>query len=127
MKKEQAEFGERLRQALRAAGMGEGAKELADLVSEFGGEAVTPQAAHNWIRGKTMPRRSNLKALAKALKISQEQLYGDPPTTGMGVGEGRLPWTANARDQHIIDAFLALPSKQRKLVGELIGALSKIG
>ena len=114
-----------MRRALRTAGLSEGAKELADLVSEFGGEAVTPQAAHNWIRGKTMPRRSNMKALAKALKVSPEWLYGDPPETSRGIGEGRLPWTANARDQHIIDAFLALPPKRRKLVGELVAALTQ--
>lgn len=125
MKKEQAEFGERLRRALRKAGMGEGATELADLVSRFGGEVVTPQAAHNWIRGKTIPRRQNLRALSKALKISPEQLYGDSPESGKRVGEGRLAWTANPRDQHVIDAFLALPPKRRELVGELIAALGQ--
>ncbi|MDR0479055.1 MAG: helix-turn-helix domain-containing protein [Burkholderiaceae bacterium] len=125
MKKEQAAFGEHLRRALRKAGLSESATELADLVSWAGGDAVTVQAAHNWIRGRTMPRRQNLKALAGALKISPEALYGDAPdaaelTAGASIRANRAP---GARDRQTIDAYLALPPKRRRLVGELVAAL----
>ncbi|RXR04236.1 helix-turn-helix domain-containing protein [Pseudoxanthomonas composti] len=126
MKKEQAEFGERLRKALRDAGLGEGSKELADLVSSYGGEAVTPQAVHNWIRGKAMPKPQNVRALAKALKLEAGQLYGETRRAGR-VAEERLGWTTNARDQHAIDAYLALPAERRKVVRELIDLLAEPG
>ena len=126
MKKEQAAFGSHLRRALREAGVPESATELADLVSWAGGDAVTPQAAHNWIQGRAMPRRQNLKALAAALKISPEALYGDAPdaAAGMADGLGRAP---GARDRQTIDAYLALPPKRRRLVGELVAALGEKG
>ncbi len=121
MKNEQAEFGARLRNALREAGLGEGSKELADLVSAHGGEALSPQAVHRWIRGQSIPRPENVRALAKALKIGPGQLYGDAKSSG--VGEERQTWTANARDQHAIDAYLALPVESRRVVRELIDLL----
>jgi hypothetical protein len=122
MKKEQAAFGHHLRHALREAGLPESATELADLVSWAGGDAVTPQAAHNWIKGRATPRRQNLKALAAALKISPEALYGDMPDAANPAagGLGRAP---GARDRQTIDAYLALPLKRRRLVGELVTAL----
>ncbi|MCD9004733.1 helix-turn-helix domain-containing protein [Luteimonas sp. XNQY3] len=127
MKNEQAQFGARLRSALRHAGLGEGATELADLVSAHGGHAVSPQAAHNWIRGKAMPRRRNLKALAKALRVDAEQLYGDAPVSNRRVGEDGAAFSVSAHDQHAIDAYLALPAERRKVVRQLIGLLAQPG
>lgn len=127
MKSEQAEFGARLRSALRHAGLGEGSTELADLVSAHGGEAVSPQAAHNWIRGKAMPRRRNLKALAKALRVDPEQLYGDMPASGRRVSESGTTFAVNAHDQHAIEAYLALPAERRRVVRQLIGLLAQPG
>lgn len=124
MKSEQAEFGERLRKALREAGLG-GATELADLVSVHGGEAVTPQAAHNWIRGKAMPRRKNLLALARALRIDPERLYGDAPAPDRRLGEEGAVLAPSAHDRHAIDAYLALPAERRRLVRQLIAFLAE--
>jgi transcriptional regulator with XRE-family HTH domain len=121
MKTEQAEFGKRLRHALRNAGLGEGATQLADLVSAHGGDAVTVQAAHNWIHGKTMPRHANLKALARGLGIRPEQLYDDTPTSLAGK-TGHI----SARDQRTINAFLSLPPKGRDAVGSLVVGLMRM-
>lgn len=126
MSTEQAEFGARVREALRRAGLGEESKELADLVSAKGGDAVTPQAAHHWIRGKTIPRRRNLRALADLLKVTPEWLLGEE---GSGrkpqVGEPRKDTIIGLRDQQAIDAYLALPPPRRQLVRELLRALSE--
>lgn len=124
MKSEQVEFGERLRRALRDAGIGEGATELANLVSKHGGGAVTTQAAHAWIRGHSMPRRRNLLALAKALKVEPALLYGEGQKADRRVADVRNTWKASAHDEHAIDAFLALSPDRRKLVRELIGFLA---
>ena len=125
MKSEQVEFGERLRRALRDAGLGEGATELADLVSKYGGGAVTPQAAHAWIRGHSMPRRRNLLALAKALKVEPSLLYGEAQKTERRIADVRSDWKATAHDQHAIDTFLGLSPNRRKTVRELIALLAE--
>lgn len=126
MKKEQAEFGARLREALRKAGLGEESKELADLVSERGGDAVTPQAAHHWIRGKTIPRRRNLRALAEMLSVTPEWLLGeDTGRTRSRIAEPARATTVGLRDQQAIDTYLALPAARRQLVRELLKALSE--
>lgn len=123
MGNEQVEFGKRLRAALKAAGMGESGKQLADLVVEHGGDAVTVQAAHSWIRGKAMPRPANLKALARGLSTRPEVLYGELGD-GKRIAEAKKVWqTLNLRDQRTIDGFLTLPAKQRELVGALVAEL----
>lgn len=126
MKSEQAEFGARLREALRKAGLGEESKELADLVSAKGGDAVTPQAAHHWIRGKTVPRRRNLRALAVLLKVTPEWLLGeDAGKTSNRVGEPRTRGLVGVHDQQAIDMYLSLPPARRELVRTLLRALAE--
>lgn len=125
MRSDQALFGECLREALRHAGVGEGGKELADLVVVHGGEAVSPQAAHDWIHGKKFPKPRNIKALAVALKVSTDQLLGLDATVPR-IGESRGSWGTNVHDQHAVEAFLALPGERRRLVRELIAELARI-
>jgi len=125
MKSEQAKFGEQLRMALRVAGMGESGKELADLVVSHGGDAVTPQAAHDWVRGKKFPRPQNIKALAAGLRVSTDRLFG--LTDGsLHLGEERAAWPAgNLHDQQAVEAYLSLTPARRQLVRELLKLLSK--
>lgn len=124
MKKEQAAFGARLREALGRVRLAESPKELADLVASQGGEAVTPQAAHSWIRGRSIPRRRTLRALADLLGVSVEWLLGEEATPKKRVGEPAAGFTMEARDRLAVDAYLALPPARRKLVRELIAVLS---
>lgn len=124
MKKEQVAFGARLREALGRARLAESPKELADLVASQGGEIVTLQAAHSWIRGKSIPRRRTLRALADLLDVSVEWLLGEETTPKRRVGEPAAGFTIEPRDRLAVDAYLALPPGRRKLVRELIAALS---
>jgi transcriptional regulator with XRE-family HTH domain len=124
MSSEQVEFGRRLRAALKAAGLGESAVQLADLVSSYGGGAVSPQAAHSWIRGKTMPRPGNLKALARALGTRADVLYGELADGGSPAAEAACSRTVPGREQRTFDAFLTLPSPQREAIRTLIEALA---
>jgi transcriptional regulator with XRE-family HTH domain len=126
MKNEQEEFGRRLRAALKAAGMGESAVQLADLVSFNGGDAVSVQAAHNWIRGKTLPRPGNLKALARALGTRADLLYGELADTGQHIADGSGHRTTSNRDQRTVDIFLMLPPKQREIVSVLIKSMAEL-
>lgn len=123
MKSEQAGFGERLREALRKAKLPESAAELARLVPQYGGTAVTTAAAHRWIRGQSLPRPENMRALATLLRVPLDWLYGEEPSARK-VREPKVVWEASAVDRHAVDAFLALDERHRKLVRELITALA---
>ncbi len=122
MKTEQDAFSERLRAALRQAGMSESPAELVKLLARFGGEPVSQQAISGWLNGRAMPRQANLRALAKMLSIEPQQLqYGDDKR----VRESRGEWRMNPHDQLAIETFLKLSASQRKLVRGLIEELSK--
>ena len=122
MKTEQDAFSERLRAALRQAGMSESPAELVKLLARFGGEPVSQQAISGWLNGRAMPRQANLRALAKMLSIEPQQLqYGDDKR----VRESRGEWRMNPHDQLAIETFLKLSASQRKLVRSLIEELSK--
>lgn len=123
MKTEQDAFSERLRAALRQAGMSESPAELVKLLARFGGEPVSQQAISGWLNGRAMPRQANLRALAKMLSMEPQQLqYGD---VGRKVREQRGEYRINPHDQLAIDAFLKLTPSQRKLVRSLIDEFMK--
>ena len=122
MKTEQDAFSERLRAALRQAGMSESPAELVRLLARFGGEHVSQQAISGWLNGRAMPRQANLRALAKMLSLEPQQLqFGDDKR----VRENRGEWRMNPHDQLAIETFLKLPATQRKLVRSLIEELAK--
>jgi transcriptional regulator with XRE-family HTH domain len=124
MKKEQEEFGARLRAALQTAKLPESATDLARLVPRHGGTAVTTAAAHRWIKGQSIPRARNLRALAALLRVPLSSLYGDTSSANR-VREPKEAWQASVIDRHAIEAFLFLEDRQRKLVRELIASLAK--
>ncbi len=122
MKTEQDAFSERLRAALRQAGMSESPAELVRLLARFGGEPVSQQAISGWLNGRAMPRQANLRALAKMLSLEPQQLqFGDDKR----VRENRSEWRMNPHDQLAIETFLKLPAAQRKLVRSVIEELAK--
>lgn len=126
MKSEQAAFGERLRAALRQAGVSESPAELVKLLARYGGDSVTQQAVSGWLNGKSLPRQKNLRALAKMLRMAPMELqYGEEG--GRKVREAQKAWKIGAHDQLAIDTFLTLPAPQRKLVRELIDELARGG
>lgn len=113
-----------MREGLRAAGMAESPKALADLVVARGGEAVTLQAAHRWIRGQSIPRRRTLRALADLVGVTPEWLLGEEPAQTRRLGETKAGLGIDPRDRIALDAYLALPTARRRLIRELIQALS---
>ena len=126
MKSEQAKFGVRLREGLQAAKLQESAAELARLVPQYGGTPVTTAAAHRWIKGQSIPRPENIRALATLLRVPLEWLYGEEDPRGRKVRESKAGWAVGVVDQHAIDAFLSLDERRRKLVRELIAVLAEV-
>jgi len=124
MKDEKAEFAARLRAALKAAGIDASPASLEKRFnSRYGGMPVTQQAISHWLLGKSMPRQDKIRVLAAIVGIDPHALqFGGRPQ----VGEGKLPWDAmTAPDRAMVDAFLSLPTPQRKVVRELVAFLSR--
>lgn len=124
MKDEKTEFSVRLRVALKEARVEASAAVLEKRFnSRYAGAAVTAQAISGWLNGKAIPRQDKIRVLAAIVGMDPHELqYGGKPR----VGEGRLPWEAmTAPERAMIDAYLSLPASQRKLVRELVAALTE--
>ncbi len=125
MRNEQMAFSQRLRAALHKAGLGESPVELVRLLARFGGEPVSQQAVSGWLRGRAMPRQTNLRALAKMLAMEPQQLqYGDDDKRGR---EDRTEGGLDPRDRLAIEAYLQLPPAQRRLLRQVIDEFVRSG
>ncbi|MCD7097643.1 helix-turn-helix domain-containing protein [Stenotrophomonas sp. MMGLT7] len=123
MSNEREEFASRLAEAMRAAGYEPRPATLFRVFNaRYRGRSVSFQSASRWLRGRSYPEQDKLQVLAELFGVEPQWLrYG-----GRRVSEPLTVWPAvGAREREIVDAFLALPAKQRELVGELIRALAK--
>ena len=124
MKDEKAEFAVRLRAALKAAGIDARAATVERRFNScYAGAAVTAQAISGWLNGKAIPRQDKMRVLAQMVGLDPHELqYGGRPR----VGEGALAWEAmTAPERAMVDAYLSLPASRRKLVRELMAALTE--
>ena len=131
MGKENAEFGRRLRAALKARGMEPSAASLEKRFnSRYAGAPVTAQAISGWLTGKHIPRQDRLRVLAGIVGMEPYALQygpGNPGTSAGRIAEDQPPWLTGlrAKDREVIEAFLALPPRSRELVGELVASLGE--
>lgn len=125
MKTEQRAFAERLRAALDAAGIEPSAAALEKLVPRHGGDNVTPQAISGWLSGKHVPKRVNMRALARIVGQEPHLLEHGGRSAG-GVRDMQTAWPEHVRghDRLAFEEFLTLPEASRKLVREIIAALA---
>lgn len=126
---EKAEFAERLKAALLAAGY-----EARPVVVEkhfnlrYWGRPVTFQAARRWLRGESIPEQDKLVVLAEWLEIDPHTLrFGPPPSSDPRVAEKLSRWDHGlaTEDKLLIEAFLTLPPAKRQIVREVVQAFLK--
>src|SRR3990167_4559903 len=127
MNKKHEEFAERLRAAIEKAGY---KAEAAVLEREFNqryyGKGVTLHGVNKWLKGQSIPRLDKIETLAKWLRIPPEEL-----TFGLEIKqqikEERARWDDGIgyQDREIFEAFLSLPTPQRKIVREVIQTFAK--
>lgn len=123
MTSESIAFAKRLAAALEAAGIEASPAVLEALVPRHGGGTVTSQAISGWLTGKHMPKKANMRALAKIVGLPPHVLeYG---AVSKGVRETHTTWPDHVpgHDRLAFEEFLLLPEAQRKLVRELITLL----
>jgi transcriptional regulator with XRE-family HTH domain len=125
MKDEKAEFAARLRAALKDAHVEASASVLEKRFNaRYDGPSVTAQAISGWLNGKAMPKQDKIRVLAGIVGMEPHELQFGGKTR---VGEGRAQWAdaLGTQERAMLDAFLSLPAAQRKLVRDLILALSR--
>ena len=93
--------------------------------ARYTGRSVSFQSASRWLSGRSIPEQDKLQVLAELFGVAPQTLrFGEPAR----VAEARGEWNAvGARERAVIDTFLALPPRQRELVGELVKALAQNG
>ena len=119
---EKAEFAQRLRDAMTRSGY-----PLRPVVLErefntrYWGRSVTLQGVRRWLRGEAIPSQDKLQVLADWLGVEPEVLrFG--VAVRQSVQERRQRWDDGVgyAERETMEAFLALPAPQRKVVREVI-------
>lgn len=99
--------------------------EAAVLEREFNqryyGKDITLHGVNKWLKGQSIPRYDKIFALSKWLRIPPEEL-----TFGLeikqSIKEERARWNEEIgyQERELFEAFLALPTPQRKVIREVI-------
>ena len=119
-------FADRLRSALKEAGVRPSATIVANEFNlRFWGNGISSHAARNWLMGVSLPKQDKLMAIAKWLKVAPEGLvYGTRPAS---LADSDIPKNAtNLVDQQLIANYLALRQEHRLIVREVVEGLSSI-
>lgn len=131
---EKAAFARRLALALRRSPEPiHGATELALRFNlRHPGTAISPQTAHKWLSGRTIPTSDKLATLASWLNVSEHWLhYGPPPATRIKVAEKTQAYAVggkpSAESLRLAAKIQALPPHRRYLVEELVTLLLQDG
>lgn len=122
------EFAERLRAAMRAAGLEPRPAVLLNLFNtHYWGQSVTFQAVSHWLRGESIPGQDKLITLAEVLNIEPEVLrFGETVRKSVQAHHQRWNEGVGYVERETFDAFLTLPAPQRKIVREIILSFAKL-
>lgn len=124
---EKIEFAQRLRSAMLAAGYPDRPAVLErEFNSRYWGRSVTFQAVSRWLRGESIPAQDKLQVLAEWLRIEPQALrFGE--RAALAAREQRGSWEDPRfyPEREAVEAFLALPPQQRKVVRDVIMAFAQ--
>jgi len=126
MSDERAEFSKRLAAAMRAMGLEPRPSALlAKFNTRYGGRSVSFATASRWLNGTNIPEQDKLVVLAQLFRVEPHVLrYGEK---ARHVREPRLAWPdyISGRDRQLFEEILALPTKQREVVRNLVETLTE--
>ncbi|MCY6413239.1 XRE family transcriptional regulator [Acinetobacter sp. VNH17] len=127
MTNEKIRFAQRLIEAMQAQGYD---PEPAILEREFNlryfGKPMTLQGVRKWLIGTSIPSTDKIMTLAKWLKIPPDELtFGKE--IKMEIEEANQHWQHEIgfNEREIFEAFINLPTPQKKIVREVIVAFAK--
>ncbi|OGT03174.1 MAG: DNA-binding protein [Gallionellales bacterium RIFCSPLOWO2_02_58_13] len=120
-------FAGRLREAMLKAGF---KPEPAVLERNFNlryfGKPMTLHGVRKWLRGESIPPYDKIVTLSEMLRIPPEELTFDLGIKQQ-IKEDRARWDEGIgyQEREIFEAFLSLPTPQRKVVREVIQTFAK--
>jgi transcriptional regulator with XRE-family HTH domain len=117
-------FADRLRSALKAAGIRASATVVADQFNlrYHGKEGISSHAARNWLMGISIPKPDKLKVLALWLKTTPEALlFGTRPS--LPACDVANEPHVNLVDQRLISRYFMLMPEHRRVVREVVEGL----
>ena len=124
---EKAEFAERLKQAMLAAGYEPRPSVIErEFNQRYWGRSISFQAARQWLLGKAVPQQDKLQVLAEWLKMEPQILrFGGQSV--LSVREKRKRWedAIAGPEREVLEVFISLPAEQKKVAREVILALAK--
>jgi hypothetical protein len=86
---------------------------------------ITVQTARAWLRGAHVPGDEHMEGLAALLRIDVQVLRKGKPRFRVGESGSPSMLRMGKQDAATMHAFVALPASRRKLVREVILALSE--
>ena len=125
---EKAEFSQRLRRAMEAAGYPVRPVVLErEFNTRYWGRAVTVQAVRRWLRGEAIPSQEKLQVIADWLKVEPHVLrFGEGPIKAIQAKRKRWDEGIGYLERETFDTFLKLPAVHRKLARDVIMNLAKV-
>lgn len=121
------EFSKRLVEAMQKQGY---KPEAAVLEREFNlrhfGKSMTLHGVNKWLKGESIPPYDKIITIATWLKVPPEELtFGLAITQKIKQENSNWKEAISYQEREIFEAFLALPTPQRKVVREVIVAFAK--
>ena len=124
---EKADFSKRLRFALeKNAASIKGPTRLADQFNlRYDGTGISPQTAHKWLSGRSIPSPDKIATLAKWLSVSEHWLHYGPAPHESAARKTKPAdkYPPSNEMLTLASKIAALPEHQRYLVEELIDQL----
>ena len=91
------------------------------------GKPVTFAGVSKWLKGTAMPSADKLLTLSKWLDVPPEELAFDKVIKKAIVQrEARWKEEIGYKDKDVVEAYLALPTAQKKIIRETIIEFSKV-
>lgn len=124
---EKQEFAERLRGAMAEAGYEARPAILEkEFNSRYWGRSVTFQAVSRWLRGEAIPSQDKLQVLADWLGVEPHVLrFGTRVSQQVKDKKKRWEEGVGYLEREVFEAFLSLPTMQRKALREVILGLAQ--
>ncbi len=92
----------------------------------YWGRPVTFQAVSRWLRGEAIPAQDKMQALAMWLGVEPHALrFGDKAAQQIREQHARWENAIAPPEREVLEAFLALPPDQQKVVREVIFAFAR--
>ena len=121
-------FAKRLSIAMQAKGYQPKAAVLEKAFNlNYSGKPMSLHGVRKWLIGEAIPSGDKLLALAKWLDVPPEELAFDKDIKkAIEQREARWKEEIGYKDKDVIEAYLALPTAQKKIIRETIIEFSKV-